>query len=417
MNWLVARSSDAAELTIAAIVLLVLLILVPIIVRYLRLRKRTSHALLSKISSGPRSDSSMYERFTDRARKVMQLANQEAQRFHHEYIGTEHILLGLINEGNGVAANVLKNLGLDLRRIRLEVEKLIQSGPDMMTMGKLPQKPRAKKVIEYAMEEARDLNHNYVGTEHILLGLLRENGGVAAQVLMNLGLKLDEVRAEILALLGYPERHTANAAESPATGHERPADQNGKRCDFAACNEKAMFDLSYVEDRRCVRERHLCQSHACPELDAYQNTRCSKTRSGPECVLEGAKQFDIDLIGFTRVSDRQVVYLREVGGLRLVQIIIGEFEASSLSHKVKGVTPPRPLTYDAMAIVIRALDAVVQDVIVDRFEEHVYYAKVRMRRGDELRIADIRPSDAFMLALAFDCPIFFTNEVLEQTDK
>ena len=140
----------------------------------------------------------MYERFTDRARKVMQLANQEAQRFNHEYIGTEHILLGLIKEGSGVAANVLKNLDVDLRKIRLEVEKLVQSGPDMVTMGKLPQTPRAKKVIEYSMEEARHLNHNYVGTEHILLGLLREQEGVAAQVLMNLGLKLEEVREEVL---------------------------------------------------------------------------------------------------------------------------------------------------------------------------------------------------------------------------
>ena len=133
----------------------------------------------------------------------MQLANQEAQRFNHEYIGTEHILLGLIKEGSGVAANVLKNLDVDLRKIRLEVEKLVQSGPDMVTMGKLPQTPRAKKVIEYSMEEARNLNHNYVGTEHILLGLLREQEGVAAQVLMNLGLKLEEVREEVLSLLGH----------------------------------------------------------------------------------------------------------------------------------------------------------------------------------------------------------------------
>ena len=145
----------------------------------------------------------MYERFTDRARKVMQLANQEAQSFNHEYIGTEHVLLGLIKEGSGVAANVLKNLDIDLRKIRMEVEKLVQSGPDMVTMGKLPQTPRAKKVIEYSMEEARNLNHNYVGTEHILLGLLREQEGVAAQVLLNLGLKLEDVREEVLNLLGH----------------------------------------------------------------------------------------------------------------------------------------------------------------------------------------------------------------------
>src|SRR5687768_9155279 len=160
----------------------------------------------------------MFERFTDRARKVMALANQEAQRFNHEYIGTEHILLGLVKEGSGVGANVLKNLDVDLRKVRLEVEKLVKSGPDMVTMGKLPQTPRAKKVIEYAIEEARQLNHNYVGTEHLLLGLLREHDGVAAQVLMNLGLKLDEVREEVLNLLGAGvENEETNAPEKQGT--------------------------------------------------------------------------------------------------------------------------------------------------------------------------------------------------------
>jgi len=144
----------------------------------------------------------MFERFTDRARKVMALANQEAQRFNHEYIGTEHILLGLVKEGSGVGATVLKNLDVDIKKLRLEVEKQVKSGPDMVTMGKLPQTPKAKKVIEYAIEEARALNHNYVGTEHILLGLLRETEGIAAQILMNVGLKLEDIRQEVLNLLG-----------------------------------------------------------------------------------------------------------------------------------------------------------------------------------------------------------------------
>jgi ATP-dependent Clp protease ATP-binding subunit ClpC len=155
----------------------------------------------------------MFERFTDRARKVMALANQEAQRFNHEYIGTEHILLGLVKEGSGVGANVLKNLDVDLRKVRLEVEKLVKAGPEMVTMGKLPQTPRAKKVIEYAIEEARNLNHNYVGTEHLLLGLLREHDGVAAQVLMNLGLRLEDVREEVLNLLGAGNE-SSEASES-----------------------------------------------------------------------------------------------------------------------------------------------------------------------------------------------------------
>ncbi|MBT7170957.1 MAG: NDP-hexose 4-ketoreductase, partial [Phycisphaerales bacterium] len=144
----------------------------------------------------------MFERFTERARKVRSLANQEAQHFNHEYIGTEHILLGLVKEGSGVGANVLKRLGVELHKVRMEVEKLVKPGPDMVTMGKLPHTPRAKKVFEYSIEEARALNHNYVGTEHLLLGLLRESEGIAAQVLLNLGIRLDEVRDEVLNLLG-----------------------------------------------------------------------------------------------------------------------------------------------------------------------------------------------------------------------
>ncbi len=176
----------------------------------------------------------MFERFTDRARKVMALANQEAQRLNHEYIGTEHILLGLVKEGSGVGANVLRNLDVDLRKVRLEVERLVRAGPEMVTMGKLPQTPRAKKVIEYAIEEARNLNHNYVGTEHLLLGLLREHDGVAAQVLMNLGLKLEEVREEVLNLLGAGNENqegtegitggsSGSSKEPGASGGKEPA--------------------------------------------------------------------------------------------------------------------------------------------------------------------------------------------------
>src|SRR6478736_130280 len=174
----------------------------------------------------------MYERFTDRARKVMQLANQEAQRFNHEYIGTEHILLGLVKEGSGVAANVLKNLDVDLRKMRLEVEKIVETrrGGDQVVLGKLPHTPRAKKVIEYSVEEARNLGHNYVGTEHLLLGLLREQEGVAAQVLMNLGLKLEDVREEVLNLLGH---NMPESSEGPNEGNgggtrERPAKGKSK---------------------------------------------------------------------------------------------------------------------------------------------------------------------------------------------
>jgi ATP-dependent Clp protease ATP-binding subunit ClpC len=168
----------------------------------------------------------MYERFTDRARKVLKLANMEAQRLHHEYIGTEHILLGLLQEGTGVAAHTLRNLDVDLRKIRLEIEKVIQSGPDRVVMGKRPQTPRAKKVIEYSIDEGRNLNHNYVGTEHLLLGLLREREGLAAQILVNLGLKLEEVRAEVVRLLGCGLISSPGKDHS-SSGFERAARRAG----------------------------------------------------------------------------------------------------------------------------------------------------------------------------------------------
>jgi ATP-dependent Clp protease ATP-binding subunit ClpC len=159
----------------------------------------------------------MYERFTESARKVMQLANQEAIRFNHEYMGTEHILLGLIKEGSGVAATVLKGLNIDLCEIRSEVERIIESTPDMVTLGKLPQSPRAKRVIQYSIEEARTLIHDHVGTHHLLLGLLREEEGIAARALTNFGLRLEGTRDKIQDFL--KNNKSVNEGEVlPSTG-------------------------------------------------------------------------------------------------------------------------------------------------------------------------------------------------------
>jgi len=169
----------------------------------------------------------MFDRFTDRARKVMGLARQEAQRFNHDYIGTEHILLGLIQEGSGVAADVLKNLDVDPKRIRQEIEKLVSHGTTMVTMGQLPFTPRAKKVLELALEEASNLGHNYIGTEHLLLGLIREQEGIAAQVLQNLNVRLEDVREEVLELLGAEvaqgEDEDTEPAQQATTKSKTPA--------------------------------------------------------------------------------------------------------------------------------------------------------------------------------------------------
>jgi ATP-dependent Clp protease ATP-binding subunit ClpC len=141
-----------------------------------------------------------FNKFTERARKVLTLSQEEAQRFQHNYIGTEHLLLGLVREGEGVAAKVLTNLGVQLSDVRRAVEYIIGRG-DRIILGEIGLTPRAKKVIELAVDEAKLLKHQYIGTEHILLGLVREGEGIAAGVLESMGVKLERVRAEILNVL------------------------------------------------------------------------------------------------------------------------------------------------------------------------------------------------------------------------
>ena len=163
----------------------------------------------------------MFNRFTERARKVLLLAKEEARRFNHDYIGTEHILLALVSEREGVAATVIQNLGVDLENIRQEIEKFMHPGPPTQVLGELPFTPRAKKSLELAAEEARSLGHNYIGTEHILLGLIKESEGLASQVLVLLGLELEKVRTQIMELLG--EARGTNFSSSHQSKKKTPA--------------------------------------------------------------------------------------------------------------------------------------------------------------------------------------------------
>jgi ATP-dependent Clp protease ATP-binding subunit ClpC len=158
----------------------------------------------------------MFERFTDRARRVVVLAQEEARMLNHNYIGTEHILLGLIHEGEGVAAKALESLGISLEAVRQQVEEIIGQGQQAPS-GHIPFTPRAKKVLELSLREAQRLGHNYIGTEHILLGLIREGEGVAAQVLVKLGADLSRVRQQVIQLLhGYQGKEPAAAGEPPS---------------------------------------------------------------------------------------------------------------------------------------------------------------------------------------------------------
>ncbi len=167
----------------------------------------------------------MFNRFTERARKVIILAKEEARRLHHDYIATEHLLLGILKEGEGVAAAVLHRMDINFEKVRREIEKLVEPGVDVGKSGDIPFTPRAKKALELAGEEARAMGHNYIGTEHLLLGLMREGEGIAAQVLQGFGLNIDKVRAEIMNLLGagIPGPSTSNQQNAAQQKSKTPA--------------------------------------------------------------------------------------------------------------------------------------------------------------------------------------------------
>src|SRR3954462_15727652 len=167
--------------------------------------------------------------FTERVRKVLAMAREEAARLHHEYVGTEHILLGLIREGEGVAATVLQNLSVELDEIQQKIEETVKKGKAAQTTGPdLPYTSRAKKVLELAMSEARELSHSYVGTEHLLLGLLREEKGIAAQVLTDAGVNLEAARAETLRILGT-EMPQQQGAQASAGAQPQPTAPKGEQ--------------------------------------------------------------------------------------------------------------------------------------------------------------------------------------------
>ena len=171
------------------------------------------------------SDEAM-SNFTPRAQQVLALARKEADRFNHNFLGTEHLLLGLIKLGQGVAVNVLQKMGLDLETVRMEVEKQVGTGPDQKMIGNIPYTPRVKKVLDLAKREAKNLNHTYIGTEHILLGLLREGDGVAARILRNLDVDIEQTRQEILKELD--PNFTGEESSIPEAGEKGPAEKKGE---------------------------------------------------------------------------------------------------------------------------------------------------------------------------------------------
>jgi mannose-6-phosphate isomerase-like protein (cupin superfamily) len=203
-----------------------------------------------------------FDKFTERARKVLQLSQEEAQRFNHNYIGTEHLLLGLVREGEGVAYKVLVNLGVDPNNVRSAVEFIVGRGENSVR-GEIGLTPRAKKVIELAVAEARRLNHNYIGTEHILLGLLREGEGIAVGVLESLGVSIDRVRQQVnfeMTQSGPPGMHEAQSTTLRASLGGESSQRQETPTTFAVSNLDEV--IAGFDDDEGTMDYRVCASGA-----------------------------------------------------------------------------------------------------------------------------------------------------------
>ena len=227
----------------------------------------------------------MFERFTERARQVVVLAQDEARALRHNYIGTEHLLLGLLREEEGLAARVLDSFDITVEEVRAQVARIVGQG-DEVTSGQIPFTPRAKKVLELSLREATSLGHNYIGTEHILLGLIRENEGVAAQILIDFDADPDGVRSEIVDMLSGPGRRGARASE-PRPPFDPPSPpftpEVGEELQRLRAEKDGLIEQQRFDEAAALRDRERRLSR---EAKSFATAWAARNESGPPQVAE-----------------------------------------------------------------------------------------------------------------------------------